>query len=514
MRTQKSLKNMFFGIVLQLVMAGIGIVNRTVMIRYIGIQALSLNGLFTEVLAMLSLAELGVGSAITYSLYEPLATKNYNQISRLMNLFQKAYRFVAISILGIGLFLTLFIQYIVNSVSYPISYIRFIFILFVIQTASSYLFSYKTALITADQKQYVISIITTVSKLIMAGIQIAVIVFTKDYVLYLINSIAFTFGTNIVIAIVANRLYPFLDKREKLDKKEQQEIFSNIKNVFVSKISGTITNSTDNTLISVLVSTIAVGYYSNYATIINIIKGFLTQFTNAITASFGNLLVSESKEYCDTVLRRVTYITFVFGGVCATGLDCALSNLIELWLGKEFLLDDFTVFICILCLYVNIIRTPLWTVLEISGLFKENRNTGVLGSVINLIVSVVLGRKWGMAGIFLGTICTYVVQGILKIYYLYTRKLGLSALPFYRDTGMYIFIVLVQCLVAKFICVHVKMDNMVLTFIVNCCVAVAVSVLFDILPFVMTERFRYCLKLGKSFISKKSAKREIMNNEN
>ena len=166
MRTEKSIKNLFFGIILQLAIAAIGIVNRTVMIKYIGIQALSLNGLFTEVLAMLALAELGVGSAITYSLYKPLSTGDTKRIAKLMNLYKKAYRVVAVVILGIGIGLLPFIQYLVNSVSYSVDYIRLVFFLFVIQTASSYLFAYKTALISADQKQYLISGISTVAKIL------------------------------------------------------------------------------------------------------------------------------------------------------------------------------------------------------------------------------------------------------------------------------------------------------------------------------------------------------------
>lgn len=502
MRTEKSIKNMLFGIVLQLITAVIGIVNRTVMIKYIGIQALGLNGLFTEVLAMLSLAELGVGSAITYSIYKPLAEGDVDRISRLMNLFKKAYRVVAATIFCVGVILTPFIQYIVNSVSFPLSYIRLVFLLFVIQTASSYLFSYKTALITADQKQYLVSAISTVAKIILAIIQIVIVVFTSNYILYLLCAIVGSITTNAMLSFVADRKYPYLNNKLELDKKSQKEVFSNIKNVFVSKISGTITNSTDNTLISVLVSTISVGLYSNYAVIINIVKGLITQFTNAVTASFGNLIATESGEHCDKVLQRVTYITFVFGGVCATGLSCALSQLIELWLGKEFVLDELTVLICIFCLFINIIRTPLWTVLEISGLFKENRNTGILGSIINLIVSIILGMRIGMAGIFLGTVCTYVIQGILKIYYLYKRKLNVSARKFSVKVLMYIFIVIAQCVVARRICSLIFFTSPFVMFIVSCLIAVFVSILADVFLFIRTDECKYCYTLFKSIFQK------------
>ena len=502
MRTEKSIKNLFFGIVLQLVIAAIGIVNRTVMIKYIGIQALSLNGLFTEVLAMLALAELGVGSAITYSLYKPLSTGDTERIAMLMNLYKKAYRVVATVILGIGIGLLPFIQYLVNSVSYSVDYIRLVFFLFVLQTASSYLFAYKTALISADQKQYLISGISTVAKVILAVVQISIVVITKNYIAYLVCAVLSALLTNIVLARTADKLYPYLKTDAELDKESKKQIFSNIRNVFISKVSGTITNSTDNMLISILVSTISVGLYSNYAVIINIIKGMIVQFTNAVTASFGNMMATESPEHCDQVLRRTTYITFVFGGLCTTGLICAESKLVELWLGKEFLLDSFTVAVCVFCLLINILRTPLWTIMEISGLFRENRNTGIIGSIINLLISIVLGVYFGMAGIFLGTISSCVIQGAMKVYYLYNRKLHVSAQKYTVKLICYIGVVVGQSMLAATLCSKFSSSVLFVDFFVSCLIAVGVSVFADLLLFSHTEEFEYCKSLFWSLIKR------------
>ena len=502
MRTEKSIKNLFFGIILQLAIAAIGIVNRTVMIKYIGIQALSVNGLFTEVVAMLALAELGVGSAITYSLYKPLSTGDTKRIAKLMNLYKKAYRVVAVVILGIGIGLLPFIQYLVNSVSYSVDYIRLVFFLFVIQTASSYLFAYKTALISADQKQYLISGISTVAKILLAVVQISIVVITKNYIVYLVCAVLSVLLTNIILAHTADKLYPYLKTDAELDEESKKQIFSNIRNVFVSKVSGTITNSTDNMLISILVSTISVGLYSNYAVIINIIKGMIVQFTNAITASFGNMMATESPEHCDRVLHRTTYITFVFGGFSTTGLICALSKLVELWLGKEFLLDGFTVAVCVFCLFINIIRTPLWTIMEISGLFRENRNTGIIGSLINLIISIILGVHLGMAGIFLGTIGTYVIQGMIKVYYLYNRKLHISARKYSEKLICYTCVVIGQSVLASILCSKCRSSVLLVDFVVSCLIAVGVSAFMDLLLFSHTEEFRYCKSLFGSLIKR------------
>lgn len=515
MRTEKSAKNLVYGEFLQLMTILIGIVNRTVLIKYIGIEVLSLNGLFTEVLAMLSLAELGVGAAITYSLYAPLAEGNKEKISQLMNLFSKAYYIVAAVIMLIGLILTPFIHLIVNEISYPTEYIRIVYMLFVIQTASSYLFSYYGALITADQKCYLVSLVSIFAKVVLSVVQIIIVWKTGNYILFLLCSIAFTLVNNIVIRLIAKRLYPYIDKRSKLSVTEEKEIFSNIKNVFVAKISGTITNSTDNTLISILVNTIAVGFYSNYAIFLNAIRGILTQFTNAITASFGNLIATESGEHCDHVLQRLTYIAFLFGGISATGFYCALSALIEIWLGKRYLLDESVVFASVFCLFVNVLRTPLWTVADVSGLFKENSYTGVLGSGINLMVSIVLGLKFGMAGIFMGTICTYVIQGVMKIKYLYTLRLHVKYTTFAHKTLVYVLIVFVQCLFAKYICGIVALENKVLGFATYCTIAIVVSLVCDVLPFIKSDEFAYCKATAMRMIdgiAKRKSGKEIDKN--
>lgn len=511
MRTEKSVKNMLYGIFLQIVTVFVGMFNRTVLIKYIGIEALSLNSLFTEVLSMMSLAELGVGAAITFSLYDPLANRDEKKISQLMNLFAKAYRIIAGFILVIGIILLPFIQYLINDINYPIGYIRLIFFLFVIQTSASYLFSYMGILITADQDRYIVTSVAIGIKIATAIGQIVILIVTKNYIAYLLCSLFFTVLNNVIVSIIAHKKYPFLNKSDKLEPEENKKIFSNIKNVFVAKISGTITNSTDNTLISVLVGTVYVGLYSNYAIFINVIKGLITQFTNSVTASFGNLLVHESGEYCDVVLKRTTYIVFVMGATCATGMYCALSTVIEIWLGPDFLIDDFTVFICVCCLYINIIRTPLWTILDASGLFKENSFTGVVGSAVNLVVSIVLGKILGMAGIFLGTISTYVLQGAMKIHYLYDKKLEVDKRGFSLKIVCYISLSLIQCVIAKSLCGLLTFNGLWINLFSYCAIAVVVSIVFDILLFIRSDEFCYTKELGIRLLRKFSMAKESKN---
>lgn len=498
MRSKKSIKNLTYGFILQFITAIAGFASRTVLIKCIGIEAQSLNSLFTEVLSMLSLAELGIGAAITYSLYEPLAEGDEDKICRLMNLFSKTYKIVGAVILIVGLILAPFIQFIVNEVSYPVSYIRIIYILFVFQTASSYLFSYMGTLITADQKRFVVSLIAICIKVFSTVSQIIIVLITRNFIAYLCVSIAFNLLNNIILSIAAKRLYPYIsDRHKKLSRAEERKIFVNVKDVFVAKMSGVITNSTDNTLISVLVGTISVGLYSNYSIFIGIIKGLLTQLTNAITASFGNLLSSETGEYCDVVLRRMTYMTFVFGGVCLTGMYCVLSEVVEFWLGKEYLLPDIIAFTALYTLFINIIRTPLWTMSDVSGMFKENSYTGILGSIVNLAVSVIFGIKLGMTGIFIGTICTYLIQGYMKVKFLYKRKLKKDGNNYYLSVERYLIIAFAQTIIASLLCKLLYIGGLLARILLHGTIAIIVSICFDIIPFLKTDEWSYSLNLLK-----------------
>lgn len=497
-RTKNSIRNIIYAFAFQAVSVMTNFVIRTIMIQYLGNQAVSLNGLFTEVLSVLSLTELGVGSAIVYNLYKPLAENNREKVCQLMKLFQTAYRFIALITLVIGVAICPWVHLLVNSLDYSLDYIRLVYLLFVADLAGSYLFSYKLSLLNADQKYYMVSRINMCMKIFGAGVKIAVLLLAKEFLLFLLVSIAITFLGNVIGSKIVDKCYPWLkEKHEKLPDKERKEVFTNIKNLFIKSLSGKITSSTDNILISTLVNTLQVGIYSNYSLIIGVFRQVANQIAyGGLTASLGNLLVTEDEEKCITVFRRLLYLFYVIAAVACVGTFCCIDLFIEeLWIKQpEYILGTEIVFVCCLNLFMEILHRPLWAVMEVSGLFQQDKYVSIAGSVVNLIVSIVLGLKIGMTGIFIGTFLTYVIQAVFKAKLLFEKRFGRSAFGYYFTTTAMFAGVLLQMAVSYWLCSLLQVEHVFVRFVLYVCISAGVTGTTILLCTVRTEAFSYYSK--------------------
>lgn len=430
-RVHNSIKNVSYGLIVTVVNTLLSFANRTVFIKILGNEALSLNGLFTEIIAILSLTELGVGMAVIYHLYRPFQEEDYKRVSQLMSLYRSAYNIVAAVILGLGIFITPVVDRLVTEINYPTNYIKLVFFLFVIKSSVSYLYAYKTVLLNVDQKQYVVSVAQAVFQAIFTGINVVLLLCTHNYIAYLLLMILQSVLPNFALSKYVDRQYPFIDYHQKLSKQDRNVIFADIKDIFLKRISGVVTSSTDNVLISTLVSTVQVGLYSNYVVVFSVIRTLKNQFTQGISASIGNLNVTENAEKCITVLRHLTFLYFGFAMIMCSGVLAVGKQFIEIWLGTEYVMGYAIVLTAVFNLYLEIICDPLWQYLEVSGLFKWDKYIGMIGSTVNLVVSIILGMRIGIVGIFTGTVCTQVIQLVLKTALLFKRKFHISPVSYY-----------------------------------------------------------------------------------
>ena len=252
-RTDKSIKNLLFAFLSQGVTVLLSFMLRTEMLRSLGILPASLNSLFTDVISTLSLAELGIGSAIVYNLYKPLAEGDEKKICQLMYLYKKAYMTIAAVTMAVGLALVPIIHLLIEKVDVPLGYLRIVYVLFVFQNSVSYLLAYKISLVQADQKQYVYTNINMVCRTVGSIALIVIMRLTKSYLPYLIGNISLTIITNAIASRAVNKRYPYLKDDPTLPAEEKKQIFTNVKNIFVKQIAGKVVNSTDNILISKLI---------------------------------------------------------------------------------------------------------------------------------------------------------------------------------------------------------------------------------------------------------------------
>ncbi len=501
MRTQKSLKNFIYGTVAQAVSSLINFTIRFVLIRTLGIEAVSLNGLFTEVIAVLSLAEMGAGTVIVYHLYAPLREENEKRLAQLMNLFRTTYRITALAVFVLGMVLLPFVHLLISRMEIQLWYLRTVYFLFLVQTASSYLLSYKACLLNADQKGYLISKCTLFVRAASGGGSILFLLLTENYIVYLLIQILTTVINNLIISILADRQYPFLKGKDRLPAKEKREIFSNIKYLFVDVLSGKIINSTDNILISTMAGTLQVGAYSCYTMIIHALNSLLIQIYHATMGGIGNLVAEGDNCHTETVLRRLTFITYCPAVFSAVGIYTVSSSFIRLLYGEEFLLPMSVVFVCAINFLIYLIKNPLWQVMAVSGMFARNKNISLLGGILNLLVSIILGKRLGIMGILLGTTGTLLVQSILKAYFLFHEFLHLDDRAYIKliikETGIGIFCMLI----AQGVCKALPVSNQYVQILGYGICSEILTVGINILAFHKTPEFKYVVEMGRRVCS-------------
>ena len=489
-RTEKGIKNIIFGFGAQFVTTLLTFLSRTIMLKCVGFEVVSLNSLFKEVVMVMSLAELGIGSAIVYNLYKPLAENDQEKICQLMSFFKQAYRVIALTMLGIGCIVCIFIPSIVKDLSLDTVFMRCVFMLFVINTASSYLFSYKISLLNADQNNYVYSIYSTIFNVIKIVLGLFVLWTTNNYIVYLIYNVFATLFVNFVISRQVDKRYLYLHDAV-LPKEERKKIFENVKNIFIKELSGKITSSTDNILTSIMVSTIMVGKYSFYSTVFAVFKQFVEKIEAGIKAGMGNLFASGTNEECEHVLYRLTWGYGVIATFSCTCIYACCQSFIIAWVGEEYLLQKYVLCILVINLFCYIISKPIYSAMHVAGFFVQGRNISIIGSTVNLVVSLIFSYFTGIFGIFLGTFCTYFIQIVMKVYYVYKLKFKKSFSLYAFYLIRFFALTLLLMLVCDWVLKHASLSLMWADFVVKGLVSALVSITILWGLFHKTSEFEY-----------------------
>ena len=406
-RTSNSLKNMVFGLGGQVASLLLGFVTRWVFIATLGKEYLGVSGLFSNVLSMLSLANLGFGSAIIYSLYRPLAQNDHASVKGYMEIYRKVYAVMGVVVLLLGLALLPALPYLIEGEVTIGEDLRLLYVLFLLQSAVSYFFAYKQSLLTASQQNRVISIYHTVFMVLRNVLETMLLLAFRAYIPALVSMIVCQIAENIWLARVTDKKFPYLrDKSVEavLTGEQKQALTKSVKAMFLYKISGTVINSTDSILISAFQGVVSVGLYSNYAYIVDVVRTFLSYIFNSMTASVGNYSVSESKERNVSLYYQLFFASFWIYGFTGICLGVLLNPFITLWIGNEYTLPGWTVFVIVVNYYTACVQYASTTYREVTGMFQVGKYRPIIAAVLNLLFSVVLGKPLGIAGVLLGTI--------------------------------------------------------------------------------------------------------------
>lgn len=492
-RVKNSVYNGLSNLIINISVTILSFIVRTIFIRFLGEQCLGLDGLFTNILSLLSLADLGFSTAISFSLYEPLAKHDKAKISQLMSYFKKVYMYVAMVILVVGLCLLPFMKYIVKD--YTISYnIYIIYILYLINTVSSYFTSYSSILIEADQKNYKLTKIRLVFNFLTYGIQLIILFATKNFILYLIIQFVFRFIERLITNWFIKKNYKDIDfySKSQLPTDEKNVIKKNIKGILFHKVGDYAVNGTDNILISSIVNISTTGIYSNYLSIISILRNLIGSIISATTSSLGNLNVLESNQTKKNVFNLINFICYFMSGCVVVCLYFCLNPFIKIWVGDYYLLDNICRIVICINFYLNCIMLPITAVKSSAGLYYVDRYVPIIQAIINLTVSIIFGFKFGLIGILIGTTISCITTvNITKPYIIFKYVFKTSCFEYFIGLIKNIIVIVVSIIISYFIILYLPINNDILKFIINGLICLIIYSFVFVLSYFRSYEFKY-----------------------
>lgn len=505
-RTTKSLQNIKVILLLQTVSSAASFFTRRVFVQMLSQEYLGLNGTFSNILAMLSLAEMGIGSVFTYNLYKPLAEQDKGQIAALMVLFRRTYRTIGLVIAALGCALTPFLPVLIRDMP-DIPHIYLIYLMFVLDTSLSYFYVYKQLLIIADQRRYIVSTCSVILNMLLQLGQIFSLRLTGNYFAYLGLQVGKTLLTNIILSRIADRLYPYLKikKTATLSQDTKQEIIKNTKARILHKIGSVVVFGTDNMLISYFVGVISVGLYSNYLMVSQTLAAVYGQLFEALTASIGNLGATSRREHTLPVFWQLNFVVNWLYGFSAVCLFILFNPFISIWLGDGYLFSQEIVFLIALNFYVTGMRQAVQTFRDAYGLFWHDRYKPIAESVINLVVSAVLAIPFGTAGILLGTfVSTMTVCFWVEPLVLFRHGFRAPVWPYFREYALNTLLTLVTGAAAWWVCKALPGEGLLL-FLAKMAVCATGGNLFYLLVYHRREEFRYFVELFSGLLRRKNS---------
>lgn len=479
-RIQNTKRNVFWGMIEKIITLLLPFVLRTVMIRVLGKEVLGLNTLFTSILQVLNMAELGFSGAVVYNMYKPIAENDSKTICALMALYRKVYYVIGCVVVTVGLALLPFLPKLING-EVPQGYnIYILYIIHLLNTGVSYfLFAYKNCLLNAYQRNDVISKVSTLTHFIQYAYQFFVLIFLKDYYLYLAILPAISILNNIINALIVSKMYPNYKPKGVLSKEQRDLIKQNVTGLMVGKICIVSRNSFDSIFLSAFINLSVVTMYGNYYYILTALNTFLAVVMNSMLSGIGNSIVAETKEKNYHDFRLFNFMFMWIYGWCTVCLVCLYQPFMKVWMGEDLMFPFFTVILFCIYFYslkLSDIRSVYSTA---AGLFWQNRKYVIAEVIANVILNFAFVKIWGVNGIIVATNISIIfinfVWGTKVLFNNYFTEM--SFFKFILEQLLYALITAFNCVITYLIC-NLFCLNGLLDFAVKGCICLIVSNLF------------------------------------
>lgn len=501
-RTGNSIKNLHTALLLGLVLIVINFVAQRFFVQILGVEYLGLNGLFTNVVAMLAITELGLASAIVYHLYKPLHEKDTAKVSSIMRFYKLSYRLVAAIVTLIGIVTIPILPLIVGDTPVSVN-IMLVFALFVVNSVVSYLLSYKRSILYADQKNYIINLVHFATIVVLNVLQIVVLLAMQDYYIFLVLRIAATVIENVILSRIVDKRYALDPHPSQLSVEDRSDIFTKIKGLAFHKVGEFAVLGSTNIIISAMLGLVTVGLYSNYLLIQVTITGLFGQISQSIQASIGNLLVDVGGTKSMTTFRRLQFANQALAIVVVSVFVIVSESFVTLWLGEEYVFTIGVLAALSLNIYLLLIRSAFANFKTAAGIFYEDRYVPLVESAINIVASIILIQFIGLAGAFIGT----ALSSLALHCYSYPKFVYKGVLG--RGYGEYAMLVIKNFAVATGVIAAAYWVSSLLKFetapgqlISDVAIATIVPCVLLWIIYRNTEEFEYFKKLGGKILRK------------
>ena len=504
-RVENASRNVVFGMILKGYQVLMPFLMRTVMLKFMGEKYLGLNSLFGSVLWVLNLAELGVGSAMIYSMYQPIIDNDTKQICALLKLYRTYYRIIGLIIGVVGVAITPLVPKLISGeVPQGISLYVVYWLNLLCTVLSYWLFAYKNSLVMAHQRNDIISKVTFGTNTLQYLIQFAVIIFLQDYYIYLIVSIVTQVITNIVTAICATKMYPDYKPVGRMENEQKKKINQRIKDLFTMKLGNAIVSSADSIVVSKFLGLTMVAIYNNYFYFLTAVWNIGRVVLSSCTAGIGNSLLVESEEKNYTDMKKFTFIMAWICGFCSTCLLCLFQPVMILWAGEELTLEFSAVIAFVIYFAVEQINQVFITYKDASGIWHEDRFRPLITALANLILSIILVQFWGIYGVLLGTVLSEVLISMPWILHnIFSTMFKRSTKEYVLKILYYVVVIAVVATITFLITDFIPGENIWYILLKGIVVTIVSNILF-LLVFCRLKEFSQVKELVFRIIRKKS----------
>lgn len=476
---------------------------RTFFIWILGAEYLGINSLYTNILSLLSLADLGMSNVLMFELYKAIKEDDEKLVASLSATFKWIYTIIAVAVLGIGLLLIPVLHLIIHS-TLNYSELVIYYVLFLINSSCSYLVVYRSVVIDADQKMWITNICRTGTVFVMYLAQTIYLWFTHDFFGYLVIQIISTVLGNVVINVIALKMYPFLKEKRLIDKSlvNKKRLFSNIKASFLIRASSVSITQISSIVISTIINTAAVGFYTNYYMLVSYLSGVIWGVYSSITASLGDLIAEKNYERAYEVFRENLLIFSLFAAFCCTCFFAVVQDFIVVWIGSEYLLSVGFVLALLAVFYIQNILNVTYMFRSAMGLFKELQYISVVGALLNVALSIAFCTWFGLTGI---PVATFVALLLTNFWYegkVIFKELGKPVKVYFLLQLRYALSTAISMLCAYGICLQINLTGIV-AIVLKLIIAIIIFLVVEYVINGKIKEWKYVTNIIKSMFQHK-----------